>query len=46
MSDTSIYQAMRKLPDWMVDVSERFDEVVNKKVYESINPQGLRKHLP
>jgi hypothetical protein len=31
MPDALIYQAMKKLPDWMVDVSERFDEVVNRK---------------
>lgn len=31
MPDALIYQAMKKLPDWMVDVSERFDEVVNNK---------------
>lgn len=30
MPDTLVYQAMKKLPDWMVDVSERFDAVVNK----------------
>ena len=28
--DAFVYQAMKKLPDWMVDASERFDEVVNK----------------
>jgi hypothetical protein len=31
MPDALIFQAMKKLPDWMVDVSERFDEVVNRK---------------
>ena len=31
MADALIFQAMKKLPDWMVDVSERFDEVVNRK---------------
>ena len=29
MPDALVYQAMKKLPDWMVDVSERFDKVVN-----------------
>ena len=29
MPDALIYQAMKKLPDWMVYVSERFDTVVN-----------------
>lgn len=28
--DALVYQAMKKLPDWMVDVSERFDEVMRK----------------
>ena len=32
MPDALIYQAMKKLPDWMVDVSERFDEVVKRQV--------------
>ena len=31
MSDALVYQALKKLPDWMVDVSERFDDVVNSK---------------
>ena len=31
MPDSLIYQAMKMLPDWMVDVSERFDEIVNSK---------------
>ena len=31
MSDSLLYQAMKMLPDWMVDVSERFDEMVNPK---------------
>lgn len=31
MADALIFQAMKKLPDWMVDVGERFDEVVNRK---------------
>lgn len=29
MPDSLISQALKKLPDWMVDVSERFDERVN-----------------
>ena len=29
MPDALVYQAMKKLPDWMVKVSERFDEIVN-----------------
>ena len=29
MPDALVYQAMKKLPDWMVDVNERFDKVVN-----------------
>lgn len=29
MPDVLIYQAMKKLPDWMVDVSEGFDNRVN-----------------
>lgn len=32
MPDALIYQAMKELPDWMVDVSERFDEVVKRQV--------------
>ena len=31
MPDALVYQAMKKLPDWMLEVSERFDEVVNHK---------------
>ena len=31
MPDALVYQAMKKLPEWMVEVSERFDEVVNRK---------------
>ena len=31
MPDALVYQALKKLPDWMVAVSERFDEVVNSK---------------
>ena len=30
--DALVYQALKKLPDWMVEVSERFDEVVNVSV--------------
>ena len=29
MLDALVYQALKKLPEWMVDVSERFDEIVN-----------------
>jgi ADP-ribosylglycohydrolase len=29
MPDALVYQAMKMLPDWMVDVSERFDKIVN-----------------
>jgi hypothetical protein len=29
MPDTLVYQALKKLPEWMVDVSEHFDDVVN-----------------
>jgi ADP-ribosylglycohydrolase len=29
MPDTLVYQALKKLPEWMVDVSERFDDIVN-----------------
>ena len=31
MPDSLIYQAMKMLPDWMMDVSERFDNIVNSK---------------
>lgn len=31
MPDALVYQAMKKLPDWMVDVSERFDKIVYTK---------------
>lgn len=31
MPDTLVYQALKILPNWMVEVSERFDEVVNSK---------------
>ena len=34
MADALIFQAMKKLPDWMVEVSERFDKVVNSKLIE------------
>jgi hypothetical protein len=30
MPDAWVYQALKKLPDWMVEVSERFDDVVNE----------------
>ena len=29
MPDALVYQALKNLPDWMVEVSERFDDVVN-----------------
>lgn len=29
MPDALVYQALKKLPDWMVDVSGRFDKFVN-----------------
>lgn len=32
MPDALVYQAMKKLPEWMVEVSERFDEVVNNNI--------------
>ena len=31
MPDALVFQAMKKLPVWMVEVSERFDEVVNRQ---------------
>lgn len=34
MPDALVYQALKKLPDWMVDVSERFDKVVNSSFDE------------
>jgi len=30
MPDALVYQALKKLPDWMLEVSERFDDVVNE----------------
>ena len=30
MPDALVYLVLKKLPDWMMDVCERFDEVVNK----------------
>ena len=30
MLGTLVYQALKKLPDWIVDVSEMYDKVVNK----------------
>lgn len=30
MPDSLISQALKKLPDWMVDVSERFDKMVKE----------------
>ena len=38
MSDALVYQAMKKLPEWMVEVSERFDEVVNRKKWQVPGP--------
>jgi hypothetical protein len=29
MPDALVYQAMKKLPDWLVKVNERFDERMN-----------------
>ena len=31
MPDALVYQAMKKLPDWMVEVSERFDDIINQE---------------
>ena len=31
MPDVLVFQAMKELPDWMMEVSERFDEAVNAK---------------
>ena len=31
MPDALVCQAMKMLPDWMVDVSERFDEFINRR---------------
>ncbi len=36
MPDALVYQALKKLPDWMVDVSERFDQVVNAPTSEML----------
>ena len=33
MPDALVYQALKKLPEWMVEVSERFDEIVNTSVF-------------
>jgi ADP-ribosylglycohydrolase len=32
MPDALISQALKKLPNWMVDVSERFDIIINSQV--------------
>ena len=32
MFSSIVYQALKKLPDWMVEVSERFDKVVNSNL--------------
>jgi len=37
MSDALVYQALKILSDWMVEVSERFDEVVNKTAQHLCN---------
>ena len=42
MPDALVYQAMKKLPEWMVEVSERFDEVVNSKL---IDCRGIETKL-
>ena len=34
--DALVYQALKKLPDWMVEVSERFDLIVNSRPIEQI----------
>ena len=31
LPDSLIFQVTKMIPDWMVDVSERFDEIVNSK---------------
>ena len=36
MPDALVYQAMKKLPEWMVEVSERFDAAVNNQIIEGI----------
>ena len=30
MPDALVYQTLNMRPDWMVDVSERFDKIVDK----------------
>jgi ADP-ribosylglycohydrolase len=35
MPDALVYQAIKKLPDWMVDVNERFDKIANGEVIVS-----------
>lgn len=32
MPDALVYQALKNLPNWMVEVSERVDDVVNKVI--------------
>ena len=34
--DSQVYQAMKKLPEWMVEVSEHFDAAVNNQIIEGI----------
>lgn len=36
MPDALVFQAMKKLPVWMVEVSERFDEVVNQQSSQAL----------
>ena len=36
MPDALVFQAMKKLPVWMVEVSERFDEVVNRQSSQAL----------
>ena len=36
MPDALVFQAMKKLPVWMVEVSERFDEMVNQQSSQAL----------
>ncbi|UKK50225.1 hypothetical protein L6472_09330 [Prevotella sp. E13-17] len=36
MPDALVYQALKKLPEWIVDVNERFDEIVNSNIEAEI----------
>lgn len=38
MPDALVYQAQKKLPEWMVDVSERFDELMNNCITPCLAP--------